>query len=313
MIMTQDHSTGDQRRAAGPDRSVSQPHIQRKQAVHAMSVDVEDYFQVWALSSVIDRGDWDSYALRVEDTTRRVLDLFSRTGTTATFFTLGWIAERCPSLMRDIVDAGHEVGSHGYEHIKVFDQTPDAFRADVVKTKKILEDSTGKPVNGYRAAGFSIDARTPWAFEILAGAGHRYSSSVHPIVHDHYGMPEAPRHAWRPIEGSEFVEIPVSTIDAWGRRFSCAGGGWFRLLPYAWSKHLLQRLIEGEGGSAVFYFHPWEVDPGQPRIDGLSAKSRLRHYTNLDRMEAKLEKLLSSYTWRRMDNVFPLQPLQVAA
>ncbi|MBD0427190.1 DUF3473 domain-containing protein [Aquisalinus flavus] len=306
--MTRDHSTGDQRRAAGPDRSIAQTA-----GIHAMSVDVEDYFQVWALSSVIDRDTWDSYSLRVEDTTRRVLDLFARTGTTATFFTLGWVAERCPALMRDIVDAGHEVGSHGYEHIKVFDQTPDQFRTDVVKTKTILEDVTGKPVNGYRAAGFSIDDRTPWAFEILAAAGHLYSSSVHPIMHDHYGMPEAPRQAWHPVDGAGFVEIPVSTVDAWGRRFSCAGGGWFRLLPYAWSHHLLTRLIEGEGGAAVFYFHPWEIDPGQPRIDGISARSRLRHYTNLDRMEAKLEKLLTRYPWRRMDEVFPVQPVQVAA
>lgn len=306
--MARDHSTGDQRRAAGPGRSI--PPLA---GIHAMSVDVEDYFQVWALSSAIGRDDWDSYSLRVEDATRRVIDLFARTGTTATFFTLGWVAERCPGLMRAIVDAGHEVGSHGYEHIKVFDQTPDEFRADVVKTKTILEDVTGMPVNGYRAAGFSIDARTPWAFEILEGAGHRYSSSVHPIMHDHYGMPEAPRHAWHPIEGAGFLEIPVSTVDAWGRRFSCAGGGWFRLLPYAWSHHLLNRLIAGEGGSAVFYFHPWEIDPGQPRIDGISAKSRLRHYTNLDRMEAKLEKLLTRYRWRRMDEVFPVRPLQVAA
>lgn len=280
---------------------------------NAISVDVEDYFQVWALSQVIGREDWDNYALRVEDSTRRILDLFARHNATATFFTLGWVAERCPQLMRDIIAAGHEVGSHGYEHIKVFDQTPEEFRADVRKTKAILQDITGTAINGYRAAGFSIDERTPWSFAILAEEGHLYSSSIHPIKHDHYGMPDAPRFAYHPIEGHPFTEIPVSTVDAYGKRLSCAGGGWFRLLPYAWSRHLLSRLIDREGGQAVFYFHPWEVDPEQPRIAGISAKSRLRHYSNLDRMEGKLDRLLTQWQWRRIDEAFGISAMEKAA
>ena len=271
--------------------------------INGMSIDVEDYFQVWALSEKISRDDWDGFSLRVEASTRRALDLFARNGATATFFTLAWVAQRCPQLIRDIVEAGHEIGSHGMEHVKVFDQTTDEFREDASLAKKILEDISGTAVNGYRAAGFSIDERTPWAFEVLAELGYQYSSSLHPIEHDHYGMPDAPRFAHHPIEGSEFTEIPVSTVDAFGKRMSCAGGGWFRAMPYVWSRHLISRMLQEQQGPAVFYFHPWEIDPGQPRVEGLTAKSRLRHYLNLGKMEGKLDRLLTDYNWSRLDHI----------
>jgi polysaccharide deacetylase family protein (PEP-CTERM system associated) len=264
----------------------------------AMSVDVEDYFQVWAFSGVIDRADWDAHALRAEDNTRRLLDLFDAREVKATFFTLGWIAERAPALMRDIAARGHEVASHGYDHKKVFDQTPDEFRADLLLTKRILEETSGARVRGFRAAGFSIDARTPWAYEILAETGHDYSSSSHPIAHDHYGDPHAPR--WAHHVG-DVIEAPVATAELFGRRVSCAGGGWFRATPYAWSKFLLDRASATLKGPAIFYLHPWEIDPGQPRIDAAPLKSKLRHYVNLGEMETKLSRLLSAYRWMRID------------
>ncbi len=276
------------------------PKPTKANGAFAMSVDVEDYFQVWALSRVIRRDDWDAYALRVGDATRRVLDLFDRRDVKATFFVLGWVAERAPSLVREIVARGHELASHGYDHTKVFDQSPEEFRADVEKTKRILEDSGGALVRGYRAAGFSIDRRTPWAYEILGETGHSYSSSSHPIAHDHYGDPKAPRS---PHLRGGVIEAPVATADFFGRRFSCAGGGWFRAGPYAFSRMLLERASRTLEGPAIFYFHPWEIDAGQPRMNGLSAKSRMRHYLNLDRMEGKLDRLLSDFKWSRIDAV----------
>ncbi len=270
----------------------------------AMSVDVEDYFQVWAFSGVIDRRRWDDFPLRAQDNTRRLMDLFDANGAKATFFTLGWIAERAPPLMRDIAARGHEVASHGYDHKKVFDQTPDEFRADLVKTKKILEDTSGARVRGFRAAGFSIDARAPWAHEILAETGHDYSSSSHPIAHDHYGDPNAPRG---PHEVDGIIEAPVATAEFLGKRISCAGGGWFRLAPYALSKALIDRASATIGGPAIFYMHPWEIDPLQPRIEAAPFKSKLRHYTNLGSMERKLARLLGAYPWRRVDAALGLQ------
>lgn len=269
----------------------------------AMSVDVEDYFQVWAFSSVIDRTSWDGYALRFDAVTRRILDLFDGAGAKATFFTLGWAAERAPGLLREIVARGHELASHGYDHTKVFDQTPAAFRADVVKTKNILEDVAGVEVRGFRAAGFSIDARTPWAHEILAETGHLYSSSSHPIAHDHYGDPDAPR---APHAAGGVIEAPVATATILGRRLSCAGGGWFRASPYFLSEALIRRASRTIGGPTIFYFHPWEIDVDQPRVENAPAKSKLRHYLNLDRMEGKLARLLGAFKWRRIDETLGL-------
>ena len=274
-----------------------------------MSVDVEDYFQVWALSPVIRRDDWDDHALRVDASTRRVLDLFDQRQAKATFFTLGWVAERAPNLIREIVARGHELASHGYDHVKVFDQTPDEFRADVEKTKRILEDAGGVAVAGFRAAGFSIDQRTPWAHEILAETGHLYSSSSHPIRHDHYGDPNAPR---APHRLGGLIEAPVATTEVFGRRISSAGGGWFRAAPYALSRRLIARAADSLDGPTIFYFHPWEIDAEQPRVDGLPVKSRLRHYLNLDRMEAKLDRLLSDFDWGRIDDALGVNRLRGA-
>jgi len=264
----------------------------------AMSVDVEDYFQVWAFSGVVRRDDWDRYALRAEDNTRRLLDLFDEHGAKATFFTLGWVGERAPALMRDIAARGHEVASHGYDHKKVFDQTPEEFRADLLKTKKILEDASGVRVRGFRAAGFSIDKRTPWAHDILEETGHDYSSSSHPIAHDHYGDPDAPRG---PHRAGGVIEAPVATAEIFGKRVSCAGGGWFRAAPYALFRRLLDRASATLGGPVIFYLHPWEIDPGQPRIAAAPWKSKFRHYVNLGVMEKKLARLLVAYPWTRID------------
>ncbi|MBY0422054.1 MAG: polysaccharide deacetylase family protein, partial [Parvularculaceae bacterium] len=208
----------------------------------AMSVDVEDYFQVWAFSSVIRRSDWDGFALRVGDSTRRALDLFDAHGARATFFTLGWVAERDPLLVREIATRGHEVASHGYEHAKAFEQSREAFREDVWRAKAVLEDAAGVAVLGYRAPGFSIDARTPWAHETLAAVGYRYSSSAHPIAHDHYGDPNGQRTPYKPVAGDSFVEAPVATAELFGRRVSAAGGGWFRAAPYPIARRLLDRV-----------------------------------------------------------------------
>jgi len=273
-------------------------------AANAVSVDVEDYYQVWALSSVVKREDWDAIPPRVDRATRAVLDLFDRTGAKGTFFTLGVVAQRHPDLVRDIVSRGHEVGSHGWDHAKTFDLSADAFRDQTARAKGVLEDIGGVEAAGYRAAGFSFDDRTPWAWDVLREAGHRYSSSVHPIAHDHYSAPDAPLHPYAPIEGDDaFLEIPVAVAELAGRRFSCAGGGRFRLWPTAWTRALIDR-VNASGRRAVFYFHPWEVDPGQPRVEGLSAKSRFRQYVNLGRMEAKLERLLSCGRWDRIDRTF---------
>ena len=268
--------------------------------VHAMSVDVEDWFQVWALSGVINPSDWDSHALRVETSTDRLLERLAARGAHATFFTLGWIAERAPGLVRRIAEQGHEVASHGYAHVKAFDQDEAAFRIDVSRTKAILEDVTGAPVRGYRAAGFSLDARTPWAHRVLAETGHAYSSSSHPIAHDHYGDPNAPLV---PHATDGVPEIPVSVRTLRGRRMTMAGGGWFRAAPLAYSKRMWHGL-EREERSGVFYLHPWEVDPGHPMPRGVPMKSRLRHRLGQPRMLTKWDAMLEAFAWDRLDRVF---------
>lgn len=272
-----------------------------------MTVDVEDYFQVWAFSDVIAQSDWDGFERRVGRATRRCLDLFDEAGVFATFFTLGWVAEREPDLIRDIVARGHELASHGYDHTKVDQLSRAAFIEDITKTKALLEDIAGVSVSGYRAPGFSFNAATPWAHSALAECGYLYSSSSHPIAHDHYGDAGGERSPYAPIAGSGFVEAPVATLDVAGRRMSCAGGGWFRAAPFALSKLMLERAAETINGPAIFYFHPWEVDPEQPRIDGASAKSRFRHYLNLRRNPEKLRRLLRSFDWGRLDEALSLR------
>lgn len=268
---------------------------------NALSVDVEDWFQVGAFERTIRRADWDGLTHRVERNTDAVLDLFAQAGVTGTFFTLGWVAERYPALMRRIADAGHEVASHGYDHARVFTFTPDQFRADLRKSREILEDASGQAVTGYRAPSFSIDPRTPWAHTILAEEGYRYSSSVAPIRHDHYGWPDSPRFAWKPVAGSDLVELPVTTAKLGKRTLAAGGGGFFRLLPYQFSRWAIRQVNEQAGRPAIIYFHPWEIDPGQPRRTDAPLRSRLRHYTNLSVMAAKLRRLTRDFAWTRVD------------
>ena len=270
--------------------------------VNGLSVDVEDWFQVGAFENTISRADWDGLELRVGDNVARILDLFDEAGVKATFFTLGWVAERNRAAMQSIVNRGHELASHGYDHTRVFTLTRNQFSADIAKARAILEDASGTAVTGYRAPSFSIDARNPWAHEVLAEHGYAYSSSVAPVVHDHYGWREAPRFAFDPVPGSDLVEIPVTTALLGKRRLAAGGGGFFRVLPYSFTRWAI-RQVNSDHRPAVFYFHPWEVDPDQPRVSNASVRSRLRHYTNLSRMAGKLSDLLGDFAWGRMDEL----------
>ena len=272
-----------------------------ERVINGLSVDVEDWFQVGAFESVIARDTWDSLECRVEANCDRVLALFDTAGVKATFFTLGWVAARYPETMRRIVAQGHELASHGWEHARVFTLDPASFAEDLHRTRGTLEDIGGQAVTGYRAPSFSIDARNPWAHQVLAEQGYAYSSSVAPIVHDHYGWREAPRFAFRPVAGAPLVEIPVTTAEFAGRRIAAGGGGFFRVLPYAFTRWAIRQVNRRDGRPAVFYFHPWEVDPAQPRVAHAPLRSRLRHYTNLAGMEAKLGKLAGEFAWGRMD------------
>ncbi len=269
---------------------------------HAMTVDVEDYFQVEAFASTIDRSSWDNFPRRVERNTARLLDLLGETRTEATFFTLGWVAKRHPALVRRIVAEGHELASHGSDHRRVDHQSPESFRADVSSAKRLLEDTAGVPVRGYRAPTFSIGRNSQWAHSILAEEGYRYSSSVYPVKHDLYGTPGAPRTPFSPVP--DLLEIPLTTVRVAGRDLPASGGGWFRLLPYALSRTLLSRASRASGSPAVFYVHPWEVDPEQPRQKAAPLLSRSRHYLNLERTEPRLRRLLRNFSWTRMDKLF---------
>lgn len=270
--------------------------------VNALTVDVEDYFQVSALAPHFPRGTWEDVPCRVEANVHRLLELFAAHGARATFFTLGWIAERYPHLVRQIAAAGHEIASHGHEHQRASEQSPEVFLADVRLAKAILEDLTGGPVAGYRAPSFSIGATNPWAHDCIAEAGYAYSSSVYPVRHDHYGVPDAPRFPYRLPNG--LLEIPITTARVAGRNWPAGGGGYFRFLPYAVSRWQIRRVNDADGRPAIFYFHPWEVDPDQPRVKQASAKTRFRHYLNLDRTEARLARLLQDFAWDRADVVF---------
>jgi len=271
--------------------------------INGLSVDVEDWFQVGAFEKVLSRDVWDGLEERVAGNTARVLDLFAAAGVKATFFTLGWVAERNPSLMRRIVAEGHELASHGWDHARVFTLGQRGFAEDLYRARTALEDAAGVRVTGYRAPSFSIDQRTPWAFETLADHGYGYSSSVAPVAHDHYGWRAAPRFAFHPLADSPLVEIPVTTAELGERRLAAGGGGFFRVLPYAFSRWAIAQVNGREQRPAVFYFHPWEIDPGQPRIAQAPLRSRLRHYTNLEQMAAKLGRLLADFRWGRMDEL----------
>lgn len=288
-----------------PDQAptLDEPATRHALMVNAMTVDVEDYFHVEALAGVVPRAAWDQMPSRVVGNTERLLDLFAAAGVHATFFTLAWIAERHPGLIRRIVAGGHELGSHGSSHIRADRQTREAFRADIRDSKARLEDIGAVAVHGYRAATFSIGRDNFWAYDILAGAGYTYSSSLYPVRHDLYGMPEAPRIPFRPGT-SAIVELPLSTVRLFGRNLPFSGGGYFRLLPYGISRWGMRYINRDDGQPCIFYMHPWEIDADQPRQAGLPFKSRLRHYLNLRRMEPRLRALLQDFRWARMDEVF---------
>lgn len=272
---------------------------------NAMTVDVEDYFQVAVFENCIRREDWPRWPVRVEANTRHILELFERGGVHATFFVLGWVAERYPALVREISAAGHEIASHGFGHERLTRISRSEFHDGIVRTKHLLEDISGEAVSGYRAPSYSIGPGTLWAYDALRAAGYRYSSSIVPIHHDLYGMPDAPRFAF--VTGLDgFLEIPITTVRLWGRNWPCGGGGYFRLLPYAVFKYGLCRVNRQEARSGVFYFHPWEVDPQQPRIPGVTLRNRVRHYLNLTRTASRVERLVSDFRFDRMDRVFPV-------
>lgn len=271
--------------------------------VNALTVDVEDYFQVSAFEQNIPRASWEEIPCRVEKNTDKILQIFSDHNVNATFFTLGWVADRYPALIKRIVDNGHEIASHGYSHIRVTEQKPADFREDIIRTKKLLEDLSGYPVTGYRAASYSINAENMWALDVLHDTGHLYSSSIYPVKHDLYGVPDAPRFPFR-NKGDGILEIPISTVRLMNRNYPGGGGGFFRLFPYRVSNWLISRINNVDRKPAVFYFHPWELDPNQPKQKGITVKTRFRHYLNLGRMQSRLNRLLDDFKWDRMDKIF---------
>lgn len=271
---------------------------------NALTIDVEDYFQVSAFAPHIPRTEWGIRECRVERNVDCILAMLDDHSTKATFFTLGWVAERYPNVVRRIIENGHEMASHGYGHERASDQTPESFFADVNVAKLILEDLSGHEVKGYRAPSFSIGEKNLWAFECLEKAGYKYSSSIYPIRHDHYGMPDAPRHAHAI---GRLIEIPATTLRFLNRNWPASGGGYFRLIPYGLSRWMIKRINRVDQMPTVFYFHPWEVDVEQPRVQGISAKTRFRHYVNIHRMENRLRRLLADFDWGRMDHLFLTQ------
>ena len=283
------------------------PVVQR----NALTVDVEDYFQVTAFEKVIDPATWDSYPLRVADNTTRILDLFDRFAVKGTFFVLGWVAQREPDLVREIQRRGHEIACHGYGHQLIYRIGPEAFRLDLRRAKALLEDITGEAVHGYRAPSYSITARSLWALDILIEEGFSYDSSIFPIMHDIYGIPSAPRFPHDINRASGVIrEFPISTVQLRGfrreLRLPVGGGGYLRLLPASWFRRAFRRM-NAQGVPAVLYFHPWEIDPGQPRIQA-GFRSRFRHYLNLGRMEGRLRSLLSTLPFAPMGEVLAEMP-----
>jgi polysaccharide deacetylase family protein (PEP-CTERM system associated) len=271
---------------------------------NAMTIDVEDYFQVSAFAPHISRESWPSRECRVEANIDRILQILSTGNVRATFFTLGWIAERYPAMVKKIVAGGHELASHGYGHLRASDQSREDFSDDITRSKALLEDIGGQSVIGYRAPSFSIGTHNLWALDTLFEAGYRYSSSIYPIRHDHYGMPDAPRFAFYPNGKDGLLEIPITTVQLMGKNLPAGGGGYFRLLPYALSRWMMRKVNDDDRQPAIFYFHPWELDPGQPRQQGIGMKTAFRHYVNLSRMEARVEAMTRDFKWDRMDRIF---------
>lgn len=270
---------------------------------HAMTCDVEDYFQVSAFDGIFPKSRWKDIECRIPCNVDKALQLFSDNGVKATFFTLGWVAQHYPDVIRRIVSEGHELASHGMSHRRVWSQTADEFREDAADARKLLEDTGGVGVIGYRAASWSIDHRTPWAHQVLSEVGYQYSSSVYPVSHDHYGVPNAPRGP-HSIGSLDIIEIPPSTARFIGRNIPVSGGGYFRLFPLSLSQYFINRHSKNESYPYTFYFHPWELDPDQPRVEGASLKARFRHYLNLDRFESRFSELLRSHKWGRVDEIY---------
>lgn len=270
---------------------------QKPAITHAMTVDVEDYFHVSAFAKVISPTQWQQWPSTVERNTHRLLDLFDEEAIKATFFVLGWVAERYPVLINEIVKRGHEVASHGYSHQLVYQQTPAVFREETSRSKKILEDLTQRPIVGYRAASYSITRKSLWAIDILAELGFVWDSSIFPVYHDRYGIPDSPTQPYRVKTSSEqhLIEFPLTTAKIFGYSMPAAGGGYFRLYPYALSRFLFQRATENGTNPAIFYLHPWEIDAEQPRVAGASLFSRFRHYNNLARCLPRLKSLLQEF------------------
>jgi polysaccharide deacetylase family protein (PEP-CTERM system associated) len=270
-----------------------------------MTVDVEDFFHVSAFESIITPDKWQDYQPRVADNTQKLLDIFGKNDVKATFFVLGWVAERYPELIKNIHAQGHEVASHGYAHRRASEQTREEFLADVKRSKDHLEDLLGEQITGYRAPSFSIGYTNEWAFEVLVELGFKYSSSTYPVKHDLYGTPDWPRFAYQRPEG--IVEIPIPTLKILGKQIPIGGGGYFRLYPYSIAQWLVEKYLRQEKQPYSFYFHPWEIDPDQPRVAGASFKSRFRHYLNLNKMETRLENLLTDFKWGTMRDVYGVE------
>jgi polysaccharide deacetylase family protein (PEP-CTERM system associated) len=276
--------------------------------VNALSVDVEDYFQVSAFDRIVSRATWKSFDSRVVPNTQRLLDLFDETGVKGTFFTLGWVAEHHPRLVREIASRGHEVASHGYHHQLVYMLTAQQFREDVRSAKAALEDATGSPVIGFRAPSFSIVQRSLWALDVLIEEGYAYDTSIFPVHHDRYGIPDAPRHVHR-IErpAGSILEMPASTVRLGAFNLPIAGGGYFRQFPYAFTRWGIRRVNAVDRAPVVFYLHPWEVDPDQPRLE-VGATTRWRHYRGLDRVAQRLRRLVHDFQFATVADVLGLSP-----
>ena len=271
--------------------------------LNALTCDVEDYFQVSAFEHLVSKQSWSGFECRVSRNVDRILQMTSDSGTKGTFFILGWVAKHHPAIVRRIAENGHEIASHGVQHVRVFNMSEEDFRADADLSRKLLQDVSGQPVIGYRAASWSFDLRTPWAHKVLAECGYTYSSSIYPVAHDHYGMPDAPTTPFY-VGDTGVLEIPATTARIFGRNWPAAGGGYFRLLPYGISRWMFAKSRTDTAAPSVFYFHPWELDPEQPRITGASAKARFRHYVNLTKFEGRLAKMLSDFEWGRMDKIY---------
>ena len=271
--------------------------------VNAMTVDVKDYFHVSVFDGTVRRADWESMESRVVANTERLLDLFDEHAVRGTFFVLGWVAERHPSLVRAITGRGHELASHGYAHRLVYEQAPAVFREDVRRSKSLIEDLSGRRVNGYRAPSFSVTERSLWALDVLLEEGYTYDASIFPIRHDRYGIPDAPRwpHTMARAAGTLF-EVPGSTVRVGGTNLPVAGGGYFRILPYAWTRWGIGRVNRVDGQPAVFYLHPWEIDPDQPRLPA-GLLGQFRHYRNLHRTEARLRLLLRDFSFGPLESI----------